>query len=169
MKIEKYPHNKWLDKWVTYNNGKKFEWLISKEAPFIKYKMDVREIKNVINSGLSISAKVVFSFLMYNRFGGTPACLYGNGHIAKKIGVTEKTVKRALDELVTCSIIGKAKIHTGKNVSYQYYFLPYKEWALPSNKYELPETKEFLERLNKLPEEHPEVLEEIMEYGEPSF
>lgn len=169
MKIKKYPHNRWLNKWVTYNNGKKFEWLISTEAPFIKFKLDIREIKNVINSGLTTSAKVVFIFLMYNRFGGTPACLYGNGYMARKIGITEKTAKRALDELITCSIIKKAKIHTGKNVSYQYYFLPYKEWALPTNKYELPEVKEFLEKLDELPEETPELLEEVLEYGDQWF
>lgn len=139
MKIEKYPHNRWLNKWVTYNNGKKFEWLISPKIPCTKFWWDFKKTNELVSSGLSKSSKVIFFYLIHNRFGDTPACLYGNGYIAKKTEMTESTAKKALDELITCSIINKVKIHTGLNVSYQYYFRPYVEWNLPSNRYDSPE------------------------------
>lgn len=135
MKIEKYNYSKWLDKWVLYNNGEKFEWLISTKAPFVKYKPSITSLRRVTNSGLSTSAKVVFYFLTLNRFGDTPVCLYGNGNIAKMVGMAEKTIKKALDDLIAANAICKMKIYTGNNVSYQYYINQDKKWTLPPNKY----------------------------------
>lgn len=135
MKIEKYNYSKWLDKWVLYNNGEKFEWLISTKAPFVKYKPSITSLRRVTNSGLSTSAKVVFYFLLQNRFGDTPVCLYGNGNIAKMVGLSEPTVKKSLGNLLKPNVICKMKIFTGNNVSYQYYIKPEKEWVLPPNKY----------------------------------
>ena len=138
-RIAKYRYNKWLDKWVAYNNGKKFEWLISVKVPFIRYKMDLNQSKEILNSGLSTSSKAVAFFLMLNRFGDTPVCLYGNGYMAKRIGMSKNTIHKALDELIKASVIAKAKIYTGKNISYQYYFLPKEDWKLPINKFYSPE------------------------------
>ena len=135
MKIEKYKYNKWLDKWISYNNGKKFEWLISTKVPFTKYKMDLNQSKEIVSSGLSTTAKTVAFFLMLNRFGDTPVCLYGNMNIAKRVGLAKTTARKALEELIRASIIAKAKIYTGKNVSYQYYFLPKEDWRIPINRF----------------------------------
>lgn len=134
MKIEKYDYNKWVDKWVLYQGKTKFEWLVSRQAPLVKYANNKDSLKWIITSGLSSSAKVVFCFLQQTRFGYTPVSLFGNGQIAKQTGLAEKTVKKAIDELIDSNTIYKMKIYHWQNVGYQYYIKPDKDWILPPNR-----------------------------------
>lgn len=131
--IKVYKKDKWVDRWVSDINGSRFSWLISTQAPKDEFNYNYDMLNNLYGSGLSSSAKGIFSFILFNRYFPTRVCLYGSLTIARMYGCANNTARKALRELEDNNIIDKLKIYTGKNVSYQYVIKPYSQWSLPEN------------------------------------
>ena len=140
MNIEKkntisvYPVNKWVNKWVIKRGARDFVWRISTKAPTDSLHISPDQMMVLTESGLSPTAKSIFAFLFHHRFSTTRVCLYGSLTIAQMYGCANNTARKALKELEASNIIGKLKIYTGKNVSYQYYITDYGKWILPKNR-----------------------------------
>lgn len=131
--IAVYPIDKWVNLWVEKVGTKEFSWRISTQAPEDALKITPAEITDLTESGLSSTAKGVFLFILQHRFSKSRVCLHGPLAIAKLYGCSNNTARRAVKELMDANIIGKLKIHTGKNVAYQYFIKDYGSWILPKN------------------------------------
>lgn len=131
--IAVYPVNKWVNLWVEKNGTKDFSWRISTQAPEDALKINPAEITALTESGLSSAAKGIFLFILQHRFSKSRVCIHGPLAIAKLYGCSNNTARRAVNELMDANVIGKLKIHTGKNVAYQYFIKDYDGWILPKN------------------------------------
>ncbi|AVO75130.1 helix-turn-helix domain-containing protein [Megasphaera elsdenii] len=140
-RINVYQRNKWVNLWVSYMGGKRFSWLVSAKATTDEFECDYSMLNKLCRSGLSSTAKGIFSFILLNRYLPTKVCLYGQTTIAKMYGCANNTARRALNELEDNKIIYSLKIHTGRYIAYQYVINEYKEWNLPENSKGIHEEK----------------------------
>src|SRR5690625_6591580 len=74
----------------------------------------------LLNLDCSMSSKFIYSTLVY--YAGDKG-IYNHGHdtIANKIGASEKTVRRGLQELIELHLIFRQKV--GLNQNNRYYFI----------------------------------------------
>lgn len=121
-----------INKWSYNDNNKgEFTWFFSKEMPIKDCKVSMNDLSSILNSQLKKTEKLVAMFMYLNRFANTTACLYTNIRAAEKLGITNKTMGKALNNLVNAGILGRVKKDCGEFVGYQYYIKEVDLWNLP--------------------------------------
>ena len=132
IKVEKV--SKTINKWSYDNNGKDFTWQFSKDMPIEECKVNIKEFSSILNSQLKSMEKLVAMFMYTNRFAPSSACLYTNIRAAEKLGVTRKTIGKALSGLVKAGVLGRVRKDCGDFIGYQYYIKEMDSWKLPLKK-----------------------------------
>lgn len=128
--------NKKINKWSCGEGKKEFTWIFSKEMPIQECKISSREFSSIFESQLKTMEKLVAMFMFERRFANTTACLYTNIKAAEKLGITRKTMGKALNKLVGVGVLGRVKKRHGDFVGYQYYIKEKELWKLPLEKEE---------------------------------
>ncbi len=137
IKIEITKVSEDVNMWSFMNNGKEFSWKFSKEMPLKDCKINSKEFSSIFESQLKTMEKLVAIFMFERRFANTTACLYTNIKAAEKLGVTRKTMGKALKGLVNAGVLGRVKKSCGDFYGYQYYIKEKESWNLPVKKKEV--------------------------------
>lgn len=132
--INIYKVNEHINRWERECDGASFSWFVSSKISPSKFEIDPKAITKLSGSGLSTTAKAMFLFVLFNRFGDTTMFLYSTRLASSKFGCSYKTGSKALNELVDCKILAKVVTYIGGNVAYQYYLNAPSMWELPQNK-----------------------------------
>lgn len=132
IKVEKVSGK--INKWCYESNGKEFTWNFSKEMPIEECKVNIKEFSSILNSQLKNMEKLVAMFMYTNRFATSSACLYTNIRAAERLGVTGKTMGKALSGLVKAGVLGRVRKDCGDFIGYQYYIKEMDSWKLPAKK-----------------------------------
>lgn len=141
--INVYQVSKHVNRWERICDGKTFSWFVSSQITPNKFEINPQAITRLSGSGLSSTAKAMFLFVLFNRFGDTTMFLYSTRLASSKFGCSYKTGGKALAELVDHKILSKFVTYIGGNITYQYCLNEPGMWELPQNKY-VKENPEFL-------------------------
>lgn len=135
IKITKVSEH--VNRWSCGHGKKEFTWLFSKAMPVEDCEISSREFSFILDSQLKTMEKLVGMFMFERRFANTTACLYTNIRAAEKLGITSKTMGKALRALVNAGVLGRVKKSCGDFFGYQYYIKGKESWKLPVKKEEI--------------------------------
>lgn len=130
-----------VNEWKLEIGGDIFIWRVSSKFTPDKFKYDIREIRGLACSDITMSAKALFLFIMSSRFGETSICLYSRRQMSERTGMSYNTVIRAIKELCEAGVLEEAKYNYNGVFQYQYRIKDYSEWKISNDVDEIQDTK----------------------------
>ena len=138
-KINKYT-NRWESEYIGGSKPKKFSRLVSSSFKPVPFLCDRIYISNVLESDLKATEKCILLYMANHLFFGTTLCLYTASGITNKIGLSYRTVRTGIADLIKKGVIFSGKILSIKgNIINQYAINPDYIFKQPEEeiKYEL--------------------------------